>query len=78
MIKTLYQTSDGKTFSTLQKAEEHEARKRYTVTYTLEGSVCVSVWAKDEKEAKRLACDEWYPEDINWEITSVEAEAEEG
>lgn len=78
MIKALYQTSDGKTFNTLQEAKEYEARKLYTVIYTLEGTACVNVYAKDEEEAKRLAYDEWYPEDICWDEDSMKVEVEEG
>lgn len=74
MIKALYQTSDGKTFNTLHEAEEHEARKLYTVTYTMSGSVCVQVYAKNEEEAKCLAEDEWYSDNIDWDITEVEVE----
>ena len=74
MIKAVYQTSDGETFTTLQEAEEHETEKLYTVTYTLEGTVCVNVYAKDEEEAKRLADDEWYADDVYWTTVKVEAE----
>lgn len=74
MIKALYQTSDGKIFNTQREAEEHESKKLYTVTYTMSGYVCVQVYAKNEKEAKRLANDEWYSDDVDWEITKVEVE----
>ena len=74
MIKALYQTSDGSTFTTLQEAKEYEAKRKYYVTYSLIGTVHVSVMAKDKEEAERLAYDEWYPDDIDWEITDVEAE----
>jgi len=74
MIKAIYQTSDGETFTTLREAEEHEAEKLYTVTYTLKGTVCVNVYAKDEEEAKRLADDEWYADDVYWTTVKVEAE----
>ena len=76
MIKALYQTSDGKTFNTLHEAEEYEARKLYTVTYTMSGSVCVRVYAKNEDEAHLKADEMWYSDDINWDITEVEVEEE--
>lgn len=74
MIKTLYQTSDGKTFNTLHEAEEYEARKLYTVTYTMSGSVCFQVYAKNENDAKLKADEMWYDSDIDWDITEVEVE----
>ena len=76
MIKTLYQTSDGKLFNTSHEAEEHEAEKLYTVSYTLSGYVCVQVYAKDEKDAKRKGYEMWYADDVDWEITDVEIEEE--
>lgn len=74
MIKALYQTSDGTTFTTLQEAEEHEAKKSYKVFYTLEGFVCVNVYAKDEREAKLKAAEMWYDSDIDWNIEEVDVE----
>ena len=76
MIKEIYQTSDGKTFNTLREAEAHEARKLYTVTFAMSGDVCVQVYAKDKGEAERLAENEFYSDDINWEIIDVEIEEE--
>lgn len=76
MIKTLYQTSDGKLFNALHEAEEHEAEKLYTVAYTLEGFVCVNVSAKNEKDAKLKAYEMWYADDVDWNV--VEVEVEEG
>ena len=77
MIKALYQTSDGKTFNTLSEAEEHEAKKLYTVTFAMSGDVCVQVYAKNKEEAERIAENEFYSEDICWEITDVTVEEED-
>lgn len=74
MIKAFYQTSDGKTFGTVREAEEHESKRQYCITYNLAGSVCVSVSAKNEEEARRLADYEWYCDDVDWEIIGVEVE----
>ena len=74
MIKTLYQTSDGNTFNILHEAEEYEARKPYTISYTLEGFIQVVVYAKNERDAKLKANEMWYADDIDWNITNVEVE----
>lgn len=74
MIKALYQTSDGKIFETKHEAEEYESKRQYFVTYNFIGSICVPVQAKNKEEAKRLADDEWYTDEIDWEITNVEVE----
>lgn len=74
MIKALYQTSDGKIFSTQREAKEYEARKLYTVTYTMSGSVCVRVYAKNEDDAHLKADEMWCSDDIDWDITEVEVE----
>ena len=54
--------------------EDRKKLKNYYVTFEVSGSVCVPVQAHSEEEAKQIAEDEWYPEDVNYDVTDVYAE----
>ena len=74
-----YVTSDGTVFRNKAKAEAHErtlAESVYIVTYHFTGSYDARVSALNEEEAKIRAreFDYPYPEDITWELESMEAE----
>jgi len=74
-----YVTSDGTVFRNKAKAEAHErkvAEKDYWVTYHFTGTYIAQVRALNEEEAKEKArkIDYPYPEDIDWELDSMDAE----
>lgn len=74
----VYMTSDGKEYTDREWAEEHERRlaeKEYVVTYYFTGTYTTRIKALDEEEAKKRAkkLDYPYPEDIDWELDSMEA-----
>lgn len=75
----VYTTSDGKEYTDREWAEEHErllTEKPYWVTYHFTGTYIAEVQASNEKEAMEKArkTDYPYPEDIEWELDSMEAE----
>lgn len=74
-----YVTSDGTVFKNRHRAEAHEiqlAEKTYQVVYYFTGVYTTRVQALDEEEAKERAkkTDYPYPEDIDWELDTMEAE----
>ncbi len=77
-IVEVYTTSDGKEYTDREWAEEHERKlngKDYWVTYHFTGTYIAQVQALNEEEAKEKArkIDYPYPEDIDWELDSMDA-----
>lgn len=74
----LYQTSDGKTFKSKQKAQEWEDKlslKSYDVTLYFNGSYQIEIKAHNKEEAIKKALDGTiYEEDIDFDFVNGEAQ----
>ena len=74
-----YESEDGQRFFTKEEALTHEKEigiKSYYVEIYYTGSCGVRVKARSEEEAKELARDEIYPEDICFEESEIAVEEE--
>lgn len=80
-VITKYEAFDGAVFNTAKECEEYEKKydteKLYSVTIFFSGSYTTSVRATTRDEAEEIAKDEYYPEDISFEIEDVEISEED-
>lgn len=74
-VITKYEAFDGAVFNTAKECEEYEKKndteKLYSVTLYFSGSYTTSVRATTRSEAEKIAKDEFYPEDIFFEIEEI-------
>ena len=73
-IKIIYVADDGTEFSTKEECEAHEGIKLWDVDLYFEGFLSRSVFAKSADEAREMVLNDYYDEDIEFELKSKNVE----
>lgn len=77
-VITMYKSWDGMTFNTQEQCEEYERKNpplhTYLVTMELKGRVTARVKASSVEQAKEMAGEVFYPEDVDYTVTNFDVE----